>query len=92
MRRKRNASAGYTLASITRGAKFRRETTRTYLINALNDATGMSFKEYVNRFRIAFAKKLMDAALKAQAYLDTHEEELFRNPCVPPPVFAQERT
>ena len=27
-----------------------------------------------------FAKKLMDAALKAQKYLDTHEEELFWNP------------
>ena len=35
-------------------------TNRTYLINALNEATGMSFKEYVNRFRIAFAKKLME--------------------------------
>lgn len=28
----------------------------------------------------AFAKKLLEAARKAQAYLDTHEEELFRNP------------
>ena len=28
----------------------------------------------------AFAKKLMDAALKAQAYLDTHDDELFKNP------------
>ena len=27
-----------------------------------------------------FAKKLMDAALKAQAYLDTHDDELFKNP------------
>ena len=28
----------------------------------------------------AFAKKLMDAALKAQNYLETHEEELYKNP------------
>ncbi len=28
----------------------------------------------------AFAKKLMDAAFKAQKYLDSHEDELFKNP------------
>ncbi len=34
-------------------------TNRTYLIYALNEGKGMSFKEYINRLRIAHAKKLM---------------------------------
>ncbi len=34
-------------------------TNRTYLIYALNEGKGMTFKEYVNRLRIAYAKKLM---------------------------------
>ena len=45
MRRKRNTSAGYTLASITRGAKFHAETTRTYLINAI--CRGAEFAAYL---------------------------------------------
>ena len=34
-------------------------TNRTYLIYALNEGKGMPFKEYINRLRIAHAKKLM---------------------------------
>ena len=34
-------------------------TNRTYLIYALNEGMGMTFKEYVNRLRIAHAKRLM---------------------------------
>lgn len=46
MRKKRNnASSGYTLADIARGAKFRRETARTYLINAI--CRGAEFAAYL---------------------------------------------
>ena len=45
MKNKRNASSGYTLASITRGANFRRETARTYLINAI--CRGAEFAAYL---------------------------------------------
>lgn len=45
MRRKRNASSGYTLACITQGAQFRAETTRTYLINAI--CRGAEFAAYL---------------------------------------------
>ena len=45
MKNKRNSSSGYTLASITRGAKFRRETARTYLINAI--CRGAEFAAYL---------------------------------------------
>ena len=34
-------------------------TNRTYLIYALNEGNGMSFREYVNRLRITYAKQLM---------------------------------
>ncbi|MBO4850238.1 MAG: helix-turn-helix transcriptional regulator [Prevotella sp.] len=34
-------------------------TNRTYLIYALNEGKGISFKEYINRLRIAYAKQLM---------------------------------
>ena len=45
MRKKRNASSGYTLASITQGAQFHAETTRTYLINAV--CRGAEFAAYL---------------------------------------------
>ena len=45
MKNKRNSSSGYTLAGITRGAKFRRETARTYLINAI--CRGAEFAAYL---------------------------------------------
>ena len=46
MRKKRNnASSGYTLADIARGAQFHAETTRTYLINAI--CRGAEFAAYL---------------------------------------------
>lgn len=35
---------------------------------------------FFKRSDSAFAKKLMNAALKAQKYLDSHDDELFKNP------------
>ena len=34
-------------------------TNRTYLIYALNEGKKMTFKEYINRLRIAYAQKLL---------------------------------
>ena len=45
MRRKRNSSSGYTLASITQGAQFHTELARTYLINAI--CRGAEFAAYL---------------------------------------------
>ena len=36
-------------------------TNRTYLLQALNDGMHMTFKEYINRKRIAYAEKLMES-------------------------------
>ena len=34
-------------------------TNRTYLLQALNEEKGMTFKEYINRLRIEYAERLM---------------------------------
>lgn len=35
-------------------------TNRTYLLQALNEEKGMTFKEYINRLRIEYAEQLME--------------------------------
>ena len=36
-------------------------TNRTYLLQALNEGKGMTFKEYINRLRIEYAEQLMES-------------------------------